>query len=70
MSMSRIHAWIAALSGIVGALVVLQTGLAQLLPSPIQKYFNEKMRDSIETYLTSECDLSGEWEAMFGRVLR
>jgi hypothetical protein len=59
--LSRITAWIASLTAIVGALIALQAGLAQLLPPPLQKYFNVKITDIVEKYLTSECDLSGDW---------
>jgi hypothetical protein len=59
--MSRISAWLTALSGIVAALVAIQAGLAQLLPAPLQEYFNDKIRYTVETYLTSECKLAGDW---------
>jgi hypothetical protein len=59
--MSKIAAWLTALSTIVGALVAIQAGLAQLLPSTVQSFFNQWIRQSVETYLTSECDLSGNW---------
>jgi hypothetical protein len=50
-----------ALGLLVAALVVLQTRLAQFLPLEIQKYLHEKINDAVETYLSSECDLSGDW---------
>jgi hypothetical protein len=59
--MSKIAAWLTALSTIVGALVAIQAGLAQLLPSTVQSFFNQWIRQSVETYLTSECDLSDNW---------
>jgi hypothetical protein len=59
--MSRIGAWLAALSGIVASLVAIQAGLAQVLPTPVQSFFNEAIRWAVETYLTSECNLSGNW---------
>lgn len=59
--MSRINALLTGLATAIGALVGVQAGLAQILPAPIQTWFNEKMQSAIETYLTSECKLAGDW---------
>lgn len=59
--MKKIHAVLVLLSGIVGALVAIQAGLAQLFPKTVQEWFNQRVGAVVQTYLSSECDLTGDW---------
>lgn len=59
--MKRIYAALTLLSGIVGALAAIQAGLAQILPKAMQDWFNQRVEGVVQTYLSSECNLTGNW---------
>jgi hypothetical protein len=60
-SLKRIQTTIAVLVGIVTGLVALQAALAQLFPKPLQDWFNAKVGNAVQSYLSYDCDLTGNW---------
>ncbi|PNE10217.1 MAG: hypothetical protein CR217_15495 [Beijerinckiaceae bacterium] len=64
--MGRAKAFFGLLAAAVGWLAAVSVGLVQILPKPLQDWFNGKVAEVAQAYLENDCQIGGGWTQLRG----